>query len=964
VSTLGQHAQALQALMTSDINEQVFDEKELYTNDVIDEDGDVDCVIPYCALDNRGVTSPDPPGGGVGGGAPSVRGSRGGRSSGGGGTVASELPLDRKEATYSKLSGAGRERRRRRVSNRATLIVYWLETKYDLITEVTASLENWKAAQTALSDFDLMWCDQAVSADRFMKLKPYQKMNHFVGMSCITRKNNLGRNLLRMRKQFPKEYKFFPDTWILPTDLNDFKLQFTSAKNKTFIMKPDNGCQGKGIFLIREVDKVPVDFSTTYVAQRYLHKPFLLDGHKFDLRLYVLVIGCDPLRIFLHSRGLVRLASEHYMEPTVKNLGQSTVHLTNYALNKLNPNFEENTDPDDAQDGHKRSWEAVYEYLKDQDYDVEAMMKDIEDLIIKTLIAVQPSLSHFYHSCQPDDAENALCFDILGFDVILDQNLQPWLSEVNHAPFFATESVLDRVVKHEVLIDTFSLLNLSPENRRRHKREAREKMEQRAMGIMKKQSLEERMAEEHAVALERTAWEEAHVNGYKRLYPSEEKEREYMQIHDAAINIWEMLMGGNSRRSVRLTQQVPEVEDQEKPRKSQVDDGAPRKGSGENAAEQQGRERRSPDEMREVVERLTAGCSARPRESCKTRRHGNKQDSKLECGGVAGWTSSTADSAIAAVQTSDDEVPGAVGGGEHHSVEEEFSPKPSVQPSTAARSEIKVGDVIKVQTNLGWESVIVKAKRTNGKMDILFRDGEYMRSVLPRVLREPSVQLQQHQQPLHKLQHQQQQQQQQQLSLAQQLQQQRQQREQQQPQQQQAAQQHQEQSLQQQQAPAVAEGGSASFCRHGGASASSSSASTSPSPKSGLPTHWRYKADRGGGGSASTASAGTPGGFGAAVTGSAGGASAAWGSGAGGRAPPLLPPSSCSSPPTDCAAAAAAALLAPASSCASPSSGWGPTASLAEHGSQRSRASNSALGPGVGLTGRTGSALFQPAPIR
>ncbi|CAK0849302.1 unnamed protein product [Prorocentrum cordatum] len=42
------------------------------------------------------------------------------------------------------------------------------------------------------------------------------------------------------------------------------------------------------------------------------------------------------------------------------------------------------------------------------------------DLIVKTLIAVQPSLSHFYHSCQPDDCENGMCFEVLGFDIMLD----------------------------------------------------------------------------------------------------------------------------------------------------------------------------------------------------------------------------------------------------------------------------------------------------------------------------------------------------------------------------------------------------------------------------------------------------------------------------------------------------------------------------------------------------------------
>ncbi|CAK9116940.1 unnamed protein product [Durusdinium trenchii] len=444
--------------------------------------------------------------------------------------------------------------RRKRASDRAKKILFLLESKYDVLTEVCAEYEDWKEA-TSAADFDLLWCDTAIPADRFMKLKTFQKMNHFVGMSSITRKNNLGRNLLRMRKQFPKEYRFFPDTWILPTDMSDFKQQFTNVKKQTFIIKPDNGCQGKGIFLIRDVEKVPVDFSSTFVAQRYISKPLLLDGYKFDLRLYVLVSGCDPLRIFLHRKGLVRLASEQYVEPTKNNLSEVMVHLTNYAINKANPNFEENTNPDDAEDGHKRSWEAVQEHLRKEGHDVDTLILEIEDLIVKTLIAVQPSLSHFYHSCQPEDVYNGMCFEILGFDVMLDQKLQPWLLEVNHAPSFATESELDHQVKHEVLQDSFNLLDLNPEVRRQKKREARERMEQRSLG--KKPCIEDRIAQEREFALIRNDWEDAQLqngcSGYKRLYPSPEKEKAYWQVHDAAINIWEMMMGGTFRRAVRLS---------------------------------------------------------------------------------------------------------------------------------------------------------------------------------------------------------------------------------------------------------------------------------------------------------------------------------------------------------------------------------------------------------------------------
>jgi tubulin polyglutamylase TTLL6/13 len=43
-------------------------------------------------------------------------------------------------------------------------------------------------------------------------------------MHSLGRKNNLGRNLMKMRKYFPDDYKFFPPTWLLPAEYSDFKL--------------------------------------------------------------------------------------------------------------------------------------------------------------------------------------------------------------------------------------------------------------------------------------------------------------------------------------------------------------------------------------------------------------------------------------------------------------------------------------------------------------------------------------------------------------------------------------------------------------------------------------------------------------------------------------------------------------------------------------------------------------------
>lgn len=69
-------------------------------------------------------------------------------------------------------------------------------------------------------------------------------------------------------------------------------------------------------------------------------------------------------------------------------------------------------------------------YMKSHGYDVEQMWRGIEDVIIKTLISAHPVIKHNYHTCFPSHTLNSACFEILGFDILLDRKLKPWLLEV------------------------------------------------------------------------------------------------------------------------------------------------------------------------------------------------------------------------------------------------------------------------------------------------------------------------------------------------------------------------------------------------------------------------------------------------------------------------------------------------------------------------------------------------------
>jgi len=81
----------------------------------------------------------------------------------------------------------------------------------------------------------------------------------------------------------------------------------------------------------------------------------LIDGLKFDLRIYVLITNCDPLRCFIYKKGLARFATQKYKEPNSLNIDKTYMHLTNYSLNKHSPDFIKNKDKYCDDVGHKRS---------------------------------------------------------------------------------------------------------------------------------------------------------------------------------------------------------------------------------------------------------------------------------------------------------------------------------------------------------------------------------------------------------------------------------------------------------------------------------------------------------------------------------------------------------------------------------------------------------------------------------
>ncbi|KAI0984833.1 hypothetical protein GJ496_004611 [Pomphorhynchus laevis] len=274
---------------------------------------------------------------------------------------------------------------------------------------------------------DICWTDCSPNIKILLELKKWQKVNHFVGMNELCRKDRLTRNINRMLKQFPTDYNFYPPTWCLPTEYSEFCKRV--QRNCTYIFKPVDQSQGKGIFLTRHPLR-DINIQTNGIIQVYNQQPILLDNFKFDLRLYVLVTSYDPPTIFVYNEGLARFATAPFEKLNDRNVSESFMHLTNYAIQKKSCQYIR----DDSYSGSKRRFTLVLEQLKYQkSIDTVKLLSMLDDLIIKTIIMPYTTLQHQYKATFPNHTKaSSACFEILGFDILLDQNAKPVLLEVSN----------------------------------------------------------------------------------------------------------------------------------------------------------------------------------------------------------------------------------------------------------------------------------------------------------------------------------------------------------------------------------------------------------------------------------------------------------------------------------------------------------------------------------------------------
>lgn len=116
----------------------------------------------------------------------------------------------------------------------------------------------------------------------------------------------------------------------------------------------------------------------------------MLDGYKYDLRVYAVVTSYEPLRIYVYPEGLTRICTEKY---NVKSRGHKGkfAHLTNFSINKKSDKFLKPSKDglDDGVTGNKWSFTGLRRKYKEIGVDTKEIFSKIDDIIVKTVIACE-----------------------------------------------------------------------------------------------------------------------------------------------------------------------------------------------------------------------------------------------------------------------------------------------------------------------------------------------------------------------------------------------------------------------------------------------------------------------------------------------------------------------------------------------------------------------------------------------
>jgi len=211
----------------------------------------------------------------------------------------------------------------------------------------------------------------------------------------------------------------------------------------------------------------------------------LLDGFKFTMRVYVAITSLDPVRAYVFHNGLLRLCSHKYSHSR-ESYDDIFVHVDSIDINIKNQDefsidqsvereglrwyartLAHSIEPDSIRCltlGLVLCSDILYflRLLQSRGQDSAKLWADIQDLVAKSILCAEKTITG---NVMRVVKQRSHSFDMLGYDILVDEHLKPWLLEINHTPSLAPLTNLENGIKRSMLRDLFQLVDVLSEHK-------------------------------------------------------------------------------------------------------------------------------------------------------------------------------------------------------------------------------------------------------------------------------------------------------------------------------------------------------------------------------------------------------------------------------------------------------------------------------------------------------------------
>ena len=217
-----------------------------------------------------------------------------------------------------------------------------------------------------------------------------------------------------------------------------------NGMNNIWIVKPAGLSRGRGICPYNSLPEIleNVQKEGSWVVQKYIENPMLILRKKFDIRLWVLLTSLNPVTAWFYERCYLRFGVEDF---TIDDLKNKFIHLTNNSIQKNSELFENS-----EIEGSMWFSEELAEYIREQtgsDLWEEKIKPKIKEIVMYSFECVQEVV---------EDRKNSV--ELYGFDIMIDDEYNPWLIEINSSPAMDYSTPVTEVMVKQVMEDTIKVI--------------------------------------------------------------------------------------------------------------------------------------------------------------------------------------------------------------------------------------------------------------------------------------------------------------------------------------------------------------------------------------------------------------------------------------------------------------------------------------------------------------------------